>query len=202
MRRSTVVLVVLFAALGLLYWYMQKPGNVIKQALATSTPTAPALSADLLSPNQGPISKISIQDATGKAVSLQKAGGIWLVTAGHEAPANQDFSEAIARQILSLRMDTKLEKAPDLASIGLDNPDYTVSLILQDGSPYTFKIGATTVTDSGYYVQANDGSIGVIGKDTIDMLINLIAEPPFLPTITPAVPEITVTPVVTPTTKP
>jgi hypothetical protein len=202
MRRSTIVLVVLLAALGLLYWYMQKPGNVIKQALATSTPTAPAPLSNLISPNQGPVSKISIQDAAGKAVSLQKAGGIWLVTAGYEAPANQEFSEAIAQQILSLRLDVRLEKAPELASLGLDNPNYTVSLILQDGSLYTFKIGAATVTESGYYVQANDGSIGVIDKYTIDMLITLIVEPPLLQTATPAVPEITVTPVVTPTTKP
>ena len=214
MRRSTIVLVVLFAALGLLYWYMQKPGNVIKQALATSTPTPSELPSTLISPDQGPVSQIAIQRADGKTVSLKQAGGIWLVTADNEAPANQEFAEAISREILSLSMVTKLEKAPDLASIGLKDPAYSVSLVLQDGSPYIFKIGAATVTGSGYYVQANDGSLGVIDTYAIDMLISLIAEPPFLQTATPSpapaidtpsstlTPETTSMPDVTPTTKP
>jgi hypothetical protein len=213
MRRSTIVLVVLFAALGLLYWYMQKPGNVIKQALATSTTTAQPPS-DLIKPEQGPVSQISVQRADGKTVTLKKAGGIWLVSADYEAPANQETSEMIAQSVLSLRTVTKLEKAPDLASIGLNNPAYTVSLILGDGSPYTFKIGAATVTGSGYYVEAMDGSVVVIDKYAIEQLTALAAEPPFLQTATPspapaietpaptALPETTSTPDVTPTTKP
>jgi hypothetical protein len=215
MRRSTIVLVVLFAALGLLYWYMQRPGNAIKQALATSTVTAPALQSNLLSPAQGPVNRITIQSADGKTVTLNKAGGIWLVTADYEAPANQNFADAIADNLMSLQMVTNLEKSPDLVeSIGLNNPTYTISLILQDGSPYTLKIGTATVTDSGYYALANDGSIGVIDKYKIEMLTALISEPPFLQTATPLpapatetptsafVPETTSTPEVTPTTKP
>ena len=214
MRRSTVVLVFLFAALGLLYWYMQKPGNVIKQALATSTTTAPQSFPDLIRPDQGPVSQISVQRADGKIVTLKKAGGIWLVATDHEAPANQDTSETIAQGVLSLHTVARLEKVPDLTNIGLTSPAYTVSLVLLDGSPYTFKVGNATVTGSGYYVQANDGSFVVIDKNSIDALTNLIVEPPFLVTTTPlpnpatetptppATPETTSTPDVTPTTKP
>ena len=214
MRRSTIVLVILFAALGLLYWYMQKPGNVIKQILATSTTTAPQSLPDLIRPDQGPVSQISIQRADGKAVALKKAGGIWLVTTDYEAPANQDSSEMIAQSVMSLRMVANLEKTPDLASIGLNNPAYTVSLTLNDGSVYTFKVGNATVTGSGYYVRTNDGSVAVVDKNAIDTLINLIVEPPFLQTATPSpapatetpaptvMPETTAMPVVTPTTKP
>ena len=214
MRRSTIVLVILFAALGLLYWYMQKPGNVIKQALATSTTTAPQSLPDLIRPDQGPVSQISIQRADGKTVALKKAGGIWLVTTDHEAPANQDQAGSIAQSVMSLRRVANLEKTPDLASIGLNNPAYTVSLTLNDGSLYTFKVGNATVTGSGYYVRTNDGSVAVVDKNAIDTLINLIVEPPFLQTATPSpapatetpaptvMPETTAMPVVTPTTKP
>lgn len=198
MRRSTIVLLVLFVALGLLYWYTQQPGNAVKKALATSTSTAQPLS-DLIRPDQVPVNQISIQDASGKIVSLKKSGGIWLLTTDHEAPANQDTSETIAQSVLSLRMVAKLDKAPDLATIGLSKPVYTVSLVLFDGSPYTFKIGNATVTDSGYYVQANDGSIVVIDKNTIDTLTNLIVDPPVLQTATPPAPS---TPAETPTKSP
>jgi hypothetical protein len=214
MRRSTIVLVILFAAVGLLYWYMQKPGNVIKQALATSTATASPSLPDLISPDKGPVSQISVQSANGKTITLKKAGGVWLVTTDREATANQDSSEMIAQGVLSLHTIAKLEKAPDLTSIGLRNPAYTVSLVLLDGSPYTFKVGNPTVTGSGYYVQANDGSLVVVDKNSIDTLTNLIVQPPFLETSTPspapatetpastAIPETTSAPDVTPTTKP
>jgi hypothetical protein len=214
MRRSTIVLLALFAVIGLLYWYMQRPGNAIKQALATSTTTAPESPSGLIRPDQGPVSSITIQQADGKKVTLKHAGGIWLIATDHEAPANQDSSETIAQDVTSLRIISKLEKAPDFASIGLSNPAYTVSLVLQDGSPYIFKIGAATVTNSGYYVQANDSSIVVIDKNAIETLTALIIEPPFLQTATPSpapatdtstptvAPETTSTPDVTPTTKP
>ncbi len=184
MRRSTLVLVVLFAALGALYWYMQKPGNLIRQALATSTPTVQPQS-DLLGPEQGPVSQISVQRTDGKAVTLKKAGGIWLVTTDDEVPANQETSAMVAQSVLALRVIAKLENAPDLAAIGLDNPAYTVTLTLVDGSPYAFKIGNVAATGSGYYIQANDGSIAVVDKYTLDTLTNLVVEPPFLQTPTP-----------------
>ena len=214
MRRATIVLLALFVALGLFYWYMQKPGNAIKQALATSTATTSTSLPNLIRTDQGPVSSISIQQANGKTTTLKHTGGIWLVTTDHEAPANQDTAASIAQDVLSLQTVAKLKKAPDLTSIGLNNPAYIVSLILLDGSPYTFKIGAATVTSSGYYVQANDGSVVVIDKNAIDTLTALVVEPPFLQTVTPSpapatntptptvMPETTSTPDVTPTTKP
>jgi hypothetical protein len=203
MRRSTVILVVLFAALGLLYWYVQQPGNVVKQSLATSTTTAQPLS-DLLRPDQGPVSQIVVQSADGKTVTLKKSGGIWLVATDHEAPANQESAEMIAQGVLSLKTVAKLEKAPDLATIGLSKPAYTISMVLLDGSPYTFKVGNATVTGSGYYTQMSDGSIVVVDKHAIDSLINIIAEPPFLQTATPEPAPVSETPIpdVTPTKTP
>jgi hypothetical protein len=198
MRRSTIVLLALFATLGLLFWYTQQPGNAVKQALATSTTTAQQSLSNLIGPDQGPVSQISVQRANSKTVTLKQAGGIWLVIADHEAPANQDSAVTTAMTAMSLRIITTLEKTDNLAGMGLDKPAYTVSLTLLDGSAYTFKIGAATVTDSGYYVQANDGSIVVIDKQAIETLTNLSTQPPFLETATPPPGLITVTP----TTKP
>lgn len=193
MRRSTIILVVLFAVLALLYWYVQQPGNAVKQALATSTSTAQAL-PDLLRPDQGPVNQITVQSADGKTVSLRKSGGIWLVATDHEAPANQETAETTAQGMLYLRAVAKLDKAPDLATIGLSKPAYTVSLVLLDGSPYTFKVGNVTVTQSGYYTQTSDGSVVVVDKSAIDSLINLVIEPPFLQTATPEPAPVSETP--------
>jgi len=182
MRRSTIILLILLTALGVLYWYMQKPGNAIQQAFATRTTTAPVMLTSLIGPDQGPVSRISIQSAAGQPVILENNNGLWQVTADRQGPANPDLAAEAAKTVMSLRLVTKLEKAPDPAGTGLDHPAYTVSLILLDGSPYTFKVGKLTVTESGYYILANDGSVVVVDKGKIDALTSLASKPPFLGT--------------------
>lgn len=203
MRRSTIVLLVLFVALGLLYWYTQQSGNVVTHALATSTSTEQALS-DLIRPDQGPVSQITVQSADGKTVTLKRSGENWLVVTDHETPANPETAETVAQSMLYLRPVAKLDKALDPATIGLSKPAYTVSLVLLDGSPFTFKVGIATVTGSGYYAQTNDGNVVVLDKNTIDGLIKLVAEPPFLQTDTPEPASVSETPApnVTPTKTP
>jgi hypothetical protein len=193
MRRSTILLIVLFAALALVYWYAQQPDNAVKKALATSTSTEQAL-PDLLRPDQGPVSQVTVQSADGKTVTLKKSSDQWMVVTDHEAQANQETAEMTAQGMLYLRMVARLDKAPELAAIGLDKPAYTVSLVLLDGSPYTFKVGKPTVTQSGYYTQTSDGKVVVVDKSAIDSLINLVNEPPFLQTATPEPAPVSETP--------
>lgn len=194
MRRSTAVLLILFAAFGALYWYMQKPDNAVVKALATSTSSAPLVTDNLVSPEQGPVSKIAVQSADGKKVILENKNGSWLVTADKQGPANPDQADQAGAAAMALRVVTKLAQAPDPAGTGLDHPTFTVLLTLQDGSLNTFQVGKPTVTQSGYYVQTNDGSVVIIDKNQLETLTNLVAEPPFLIS--------TPTPGITPTAKP
>jgi hypothetical protein len=179
MRRSTLILIGCALALGLLTWYMQKPGNVIQQALATPTTKAP-MPLNLLGPQQGPVSRIKVENAAGKQVTLENAGGSWLVTTDHQGPANPDLAENAARTVMSLRLVSQFETAPDPTGSGLDKPAYTISLTLLDGSPYTFQVGSQTVTGSGYYVQTNLGKVVIIEKDKIETLVQMVDAPPFL----------------------
>ena len=181
MRRSTLILIGCALALGLLTWYMQKPGNVIQQALATPTTKAP-LPFNLLGPEQGPVSRIKIESASGKQVTLENAGGTWLVTTDHQGPADPDLAENASRTVMALRLVSQFETAPDPAGSGLAQPAYTVRLTLQDGSPYTFQVGNETVTGSGYYVQPNQGKVVILEKDNIETLIKMVDAPPFLAT--------------------
>lgn len=185
MRRSTVILLILFLLLGGLVWYMQQPGNPIKRALATSTTVASAPLDSLVNVEKGPVSRISVQSAEGKSVSLDKVNGQWNVTAGNKGLANPDQAEAAASQAVSIRLITKLAEIPDTAGSGLNNPSFTISFTLGDGTPFTFKVGKETVTGSGYYVQTPDGSVVVANKNSIDALTALLSNPPFLQTSTP-----------------
>ena len=188
MRRPTFILLIVFILLGALVWYMQQPGNPVKSILATSTPlqngaASPSL---LISPDKGPISSISIQDATGKSVLIVKKAGQWVVNDGQEKAADQSQAESAAGHVLNLPITKKFDTAPDPAGTGLDKPSDTISVTLADASIFTFTIGKPTVTGSGYYAKAAGGVIYILSKSELDALTLFLTQPPFV--ITPTAP--------------
>lgn len=187
MRRSTLILLAAALGLGLLYWYLQKPGNVVQQALATPT-TLAALPFNLIGPEQGPASRIQIESAAGKQVLLENISGVWLVTTDYSGPADPEKAETASRTVMSLRLVGQLETAPDPVGSGLVEPAYTVTLTLLDGSPYTFLVGKETVTGSGYYVQTPAGQVVILDKAKIETLVGLVEAPPFVEAPTPVSP--------------
>ena len=184
MRRTTIVLLVLFVLLGALFWFMQQPGNPIKTAMATST-TLPAASQEtLISPDKGPVSALSIQDAAGKTILISKKAGQWTVNDGQEKPADQSQAESAAGHVLNLTIVKKFETAPDPAGTGLDKPSFTISATMADGSIFTFMTGKATVTGSGYYAKAPGEIVLILSKSEIEALTHYLAQPPLLATAT------------------
>ena len=184
MRRSTVILLIICLLLGVLVWYMQQPGNPIKMALATGTAT-PSSSGILIDPNKGPIGLISIQDANGKTVKIDKTSGKWIVTTNRDELADQDLAESAAGQALSLTIVKQFDTAPDPAGTGLDKPVYTITVKLADGSMFLFNLGKVTVTESGYYVSTQNGTVYILSKNDVDTFVHNFIEPPVLKTATP-----------------
>ena len=178
MRRPTVVLLIVFILLGALVWYMQQPGNSIKNALAPSTPAQSGIAELLISPDKGPISSISIQDANGKSVLIAKKDGQWIVNNGQEKAADQSQAESAAGHTLNLRVTKKFETAPDAAGTGLDKPAYTISITLADASIFTFVVGNQTVTGSGYYARDSGKIVYILSKSELDSLTSYFTQPP------------------------
>jgi len=196
MRRSTVILLIIFVLLGTLVWYMQRPGNQIEMALAPATATQSESSGTLINPNRGPIGLILIQAASGKTVSIDKGSGKWIVKIDQEDfPPDQNLAESVAGQALDLQVVKQFETAPDPAGTGLDKPVYNIALKLADGSLFKFNIGKATVTGSGYYANTDDGKVYILNKSKTDTLIFNFAQPPVLKTATPSPASETETPV-------
>jgi hypothetical protein len=186
MRRSTALLLVIFVLLGALVWVMQQPGNPVSIALAIST-TVPSVASELLiSPNQGPLSSITIQDFSGQTLTIKKIAGQWIINANQQGPADQGEAESAAGHVLNLRIVKKLETTPGPAGTGLDKPSFMVSIILADGSPFNFDIGKQTVTGSGYYVKTSVGTVFILSKSEVDSLTSYLSTPPLLNPATPA----------------
>lgn len=205
MRRSTVVLLVLLALVAGVYWYSQQPNNLVQKAFAGEpTPTTSLVAyANLIGPDQGPIGKFTIESAEGQSVVLDRTSGAWtLLVNGEQVLVDTNTAETASINLQSMNLVAILETPPDPKATGLDNPAYTLSAILVDGSLAAFKIGNPTVTDSGYYVEKPDGSVVIVNKYAIETFVGLLQSPPYLVTPTASPLPATETPTATITPEP
>jgi hypothetical protein len=180
-RRSTWILVGVFALvlLGAVYWQQraQAPG----EAETTPVPTQAALFPLTLEE----ISRLRVEGSTGEVVLEQEAGGSWQLAEPAGEGTDPDQVEARLTQLTSMRVRTDLEPAADLSIFGLDSPGYRVSLITSTGQEYQLAIGDVTPTGDGYYVQMNENPPQVVNKNSIDTFLGILSEPPVAPTPTP-----------------
>jgi hypothetical protein len=178
MRRLTNILLVLFLLAGLVFWFMQQPGNPIKQAIASGTNTPSISQEPLVSPNQGPLSLVSITDSSGKTVKIDRSSGKWFVTTtDRETPADPSKAESAVGHALKLTILRKLDTPPNPAGTGLTDPQYKISLRLADGSTFDFQVGKPSATGNGYYVEHN-GNVFILNKNDVDALLANFTDPP------------------------
>jgi hypothetical protein len=48
-------------------------------------------------------------------------------------------------------------------------------------------VGAKTAIGSGYYVRTDSGQVIIVDKDVMDNVLNMLTNPPLIPTATPQV---------------
>ncbi|MGC1376534.1 MAG: DUF4340 domain-containing protein [Anaerolineales bacterium] len=210
-KRSTWVMVVLLALVAGLAYYMQTvPNNIIQKAMtARNTPTEPPLGT-LIAAADGPLNGINIVSADGHSVTIKREPSGWTfaidtqsLTEADQAAAEQAASQAQGLRLISGEITPSTS---DLSAFGLDKPAYTYRLVLSNDKTVTFKIGKATVTDNGYYLQKEDGTIVAVDKYMMDTLLDLLKQPPYKVSPTPsptpatALPTGTITPTPTPGT--
>ncbi len=195
-RKSTWILLVIFAALVGLTIYLQKDKEAT-QELASTFPTASVKT--LFSAEEGLPFRIRIESQTGEAVEVvRNADNVWVLKTPMEAAADQSLVEGAASQITSLRVLTEVQLAPEI--VGLDHPAYILKISFTGGKEHEVEIGSLTPTESGYYVRVDRGQTVIVAKSGIDSLIGLLTSPPYAetptPTVTPEPPTETPTPTV------
>jgi len=180
MRRLTWILLILFFALGIFVWFKRLPENEIKTIWSLGTPTPTTFTENLISPENGPINKVSVQKVGGNKVTIDKTSGKWIVVTAIKRDADQNLAEEIAGQALDLRINRKFTTAPSSRDTGLNQPDYKITLLLINGSLFSLDIGKQTVIGSGYYVGTEEGSVYIIRQNEIDSLISILDDPPMV----------------------
>jgi hypothetical protein len=179
-RPTLILLIILALAIGAYFLIKNRPLKSTE-----STPTALG-STFLVTEADGTLQSLRIDDDQGDVVQLQRdPSKVWVLAAPTPGEADQ-----------ALRIVTTLETIPDLSTIKLDSPAYTIELKFDSGIQHKLEVGDLTPTGSGYYVRYDDGKVYVISQDGIDSLLNLLKSPPYPPTATPAATD---TPTLTPT---
>jgi len=194
-KRSTWILLAILALAVGAYFLIKNPAS--KSKTITPTPTGGSY---LITQAFGVLQSLHISDNKGNNFQMQRdMSKAWVITAPTSGAADQGLAGAAETQIGALSILSTLNPSPDLTSVGLAVPLYTVELSSVSGKSAKIEIGNLTPTSSGYYVRFNGGKIYVIEKSGIDAVLNLLTSPPFPATATP---EITSTPppeVATPT---
>jgi hypothetical protein len=185
MRRSTVIYLVLFAiVLGAGYYF-----NNRQKSAALEAPAETAAPVEyLFTSADGLPTSIHIESKAGDVVEVARdAENAWALILPEAAAADQGSVEAAATQVTTMRI---LDRVPNLApqDVGLDDPEYTMTIQFTSGGERTIQIGVVTPTGSGYYVRGEDGEIVIISNSAVDPLLGLLTNLPYAPTETPPAP--------------
>jgi hypothetical protein len=181
------MLAILLVVAGI--WYLLHSGRLSLPASfrPTATPTT-ASRTSLFSSDQGTINGIKVEGGQKPAVEIQRgAGGSWSLLQPTIAAADPALAESAATQAGDLTILSTLGPNTHLDLLGLDKPDYTLTLETSNGDK-VFLVGKPTVTGSGYYVKTQDGSLVVVTKYGLDALLGLLTSPPYAatPTLVPS----------------
>jgi hypothetical protein len=187
-RRSTLIVVILFVLVAGFWIYLQKkPASISSQSTqATSTPEPSLLNLSAVS-----VTAFKLVDSQGQVAIRVGADGQWTV----EQPANSTITagniQEILSQLVGISVMFSFSSAPPEEGTGLGKPAYTLTISSTTGPERVIKVGNATPTDSGYYVQVDQALPVVISKSAIDRVAELLRST--RPTPTP-LPSATVTP--------
>ena len=191
-RRSTVVYMIILLALAGAYYYLNNREQPADIAL-TLEPTAEV--SYLFTAEDGLPTSIRIESKAGNTVEVARnAENAWELILPSEATADQALVEAAASQVTTMQI---LDRLPDIDPeiVGLTDPEYNILVKFTSGVERNVKIGVITPTESGYYVQNTDGETVIVSKSSVDALLGLLNNPPYLETPTPDPIALTETPI-------
>ncbi len=180
-KRNTWILLGIFVVvLGFAVYYQNSP----KKPAVTATPT-PGTTELFKAVDEKLINTLRVEAASGKAVALGRdAKGVWTVTEPKGGPTDVTQAETAVSQLLALQSISSLDPTSDLGIFGLSKPSYTVTITMNGGTKYILYIGDVTPTQNGYYVRLNQGAPDIVNKDSIDAMLGMLTNPPFVATPT------------------
>ncbi len=176
-KKETWVVLGAFGVLLLLAVILQR------QQAATAISAEPTPRPLVLAVDTALLAEIQIADASGARVRYGLAGeGVWeMLEPATPAEQLDQFSLQSAVGVLrQLYEQAPLAPLDDLASVGLETPHYTITLVYLDGSQQEIQVGSKTFNNGAYYVRLPGQPAQLANLFTIDILLDLLRTPPLL----------------------
>ena len=162
--RSTLVLLVLFLAIGGYAWFVERERPPASEADANENAFDVAA---------GRIVDLTVNAGSGDVTVLTRTENEidWVVTAPVETEADDNAATAIATTLAALEIRRVVEEeATDLAPFGLTEPSVSVTFATPDGEPLTLAVGDETPTGGERYAAIGDRVILV--ADFVESTLN------------------------------
>jgi len=182
MRRSTLVVLVLFGLILAVYLFLQK--NPLPKAEETTA--APTPQEALLSVTPDSVIGIRIQDALGGMVQLTRQGTEWQLTYPVTETADSTVVGSALQRLSGLMIQDRLTNPPSDELMGFNQPIYTITLLLQTGQEARLVLGSETPLKTSYYARLDSRSAVVVAKAPLAGLVGMLSSPPRQPTPTAA----------------
>lgn len=185
LRRSTWILLGVFVLLAGFAWFFQRYQASKADTGVTATPTVPP--EYLYDLSNTDVKEIFITDSSGSKIDLHhdSAATNWSVTGIPEDKVDTSKIESVSSQLFSLQAQETFTQTLPLDSIGLVTPTYTITITTSEGTQINTYIGTETAIGSGYYARVESGQVVIVDKVVVDDILNLLKNPPLLPTPTP-----------------
>ena len=162
--RSTLVLLVLFLAIGGYAWFVERERPPASEVDANENAFDVAA---------GRITDLTVNAENGDVTALTRTENQidWMVTAPVETEADDNAATAIATTLAALEIRRVVEEeAADLAPFGLAAPPVSVTFATPDGEPLRLSVGDETPTGGERY--AAIGSRVILVADFVESTLN------------------------------
>jgi len=191
MKKSTWIALGAFALVLIAFLVSQ---NMESAPVETPVPT---VEPTLREVDDQEISEIEYTDSTGVTIVLAKVEALtWTSPTNPEAQVTAGNIEELLSYLSGLSILSTLPSDTALDQIGLDEPLYSITFVMEDESTYRIDVGDPTAMSDGYYAWIDENEVKVLPLSTIEYIPTLMYTIITPPTATPE-PETTAT--ITPT---
>ena len=181
MRRNTWITLAVFIVLGGVALYVRaNPPEPDDVPAFTPQPTQ-ALFLDVVPAQVVALSVTDVQNDESIRMEIDEQGA-WHILEPEtpfELTNGVQIVTAVS-QLGNMRVLTAFETVPALGQIGLDTPNFIISLTLEDGEALDIIVGATTPTGTGYYLRSGSDDPVAVGNGPVNSLLDLLSMPPIL----------------------
>ena len=190
-RKTTWIIVLIFAVLLAAVFLWQRSQD---ETAAEATPDASESVAveEYLFEVEVEISGLRIEQVGDKAVDLVKdETGQWALAGASASTLDSAAMDSVIGGLAVMAVVSRLQDPPELEALGLNPPSYRMLVTMKNGDQLIASVGKVTPTGSGYYALSGDRRVLIVSEYSLQSVLDLVDNPPYLPTPYPLPAELT-----------